>query len=448
MRVLVVSLAAILLAMGLLLSGHGLMTMLVPIRATQAGWGDTVVGLLGSLYYVGFVGGCLYGPRIILAAGHIRTFAAVLALSVVSVLAMSLAETTVAWLLARLVSGAAMACVYLVAESWINERADAASRGAVIAAYVTVIYVSITAGQFLLDVGDTPQAPFTLAAILLAVAVVPVALTRSEQPAPIAVVRFEPGRLYRLSPVGLVGTAVNGMLMSIFYALAPTYALSRGIDGTALPLFTGASLLAGAAMQVPVGRLSDRFDRRLVLLGLAAVSALSCAALAVAQTEVIGFAGLLILAIVFGAATMPGYAVSAAHAFDYAEPERYVQVSAGLLLANGVGAAISPLLAGGVMQAAGAGGAFGVSGVIALAFLGFVVLRIRSREAPSGLGKDDFAIAVAAPINAVVPPVPIEENAVVETADVTGPGVIETWFGTDEGGEEEPEPAEEDVGRL
>lgn len=433
MQVIVVSLAAVLLALALLLSGHGLMTILVPIRATQAGWGDTVIGLLGSLYYVGFVAGCVFGPHVILAAGHIRTFSAVLALCVASVLFMALFENPWAWLAARLVVGAAMACVFLVAESWINERADAASRGTVIAVYVSVIYISLTAGQFLLGAGEAPTTPFILAAMLLAVAVVPVALTRSEQPAPIAIVRFEPGRLYRLSPVGVIGTGVNGMMMSVFYALAPTYALSRGIDGTALPLFTGASLLAGAAMQVPIGRLSDRVDRRLVLFGLCAVSAFACGALAIADRETIGFGGLLALAVLFGAATMPGYAISAAHAFDYAEVDRYVQVSAGLLLVNGLGAAISPILAGLVMQTLGAGGAFGTLGVIMLAFLCFVAIRIRRREALLESDKEDFAISVSAPIHTVVPPTPIEENAGIQAPDSTAPGVIEMWLADDEG---------------
>ena len=429
MRVVVVSLAAILLALALLLSGHGLMTMLVPVRATQAGWGDTIVGLLGSVYYVGFVAGCLYGPRVILAAGHIRTFSAVLAICVASTLAMSLVESEIAWLAARLLTGAAMASVFLVAESWINERADAATRGTVIAAYVTVIYVSITAGQFLLGVGTEPSAPFALAAILLAVAVVPVALTRSEQPAPIAIVRFEPRRLWALSPVGLVGVGVNGMLMSIFYALAPTYALSRGIDGTAIPVFTGASLLAGAAMQVPIGRLSDRLDRRLVLSGLCLVAAMACGLLAVADRETFGFGGLLALALLFGAATMPGYAVAAAHAFDYAEPGRYVQVSAGLLLVNGVGAALSPIVAGAAMQATGAGAAFGVSAVLSLGLLAFVVARMRRRGGLERSEKDEFAISVAGPVSAVVPPEPMEASPLVSAPDSKAPGIIEAWLG-------------------
>ncbi|MEM7565725.1 MAG: MFS transporter, partial [Pseudomonadota bacterium] len=302
------------------------------------------------------------------------------------------------------------------------------SRGTVIAAYVTIIYLAITAGQFLLGAGEEPSTPFLVAAIFFALAVVPVALTRSAAPAPIAVVRFEPARLWRLSPVGIVGTGVNGMMMSVFYALAPTYALSRGIDGAALPLFTGASLLAGAAMQVPVGRLSDRMDRRLVILGLCLVSAIACAALAIATRETVGFAGLLAIAVVFGAATMPGYAVAAAHAFDYAEPERYVQVSAGLLLSNGVGAAISPLLAGAVMASLGAGAAFGTLGVIALAFMTFVGIRIFRRDALSSDAKDDFTIAVSAPINAVVPPQPVEAHPLVTTPERDAPGVLETWL--------------------
>lgn len=443
MRVFIVSLAAVMASTALLLGGYGLLTLLAPVRATALGWSDGVIGLLGSMHYAGFILGCLFGPRLILTAGHIRTFTAVLALMTIAVLILPILPEIVFWAGARFVIGAGMAGVYLVVESWLNERAEPSVRGAVISAYVTLSFLSITAGQFLSPFAGAADGPdaglgFSMIAILFAAAAVPVALTRSEQPAPIAVPRFEPMRLYRLSPVGLTGVMLNGVIMGTFFSLAPAYALDRGIDGAALPAFTGLGMLAGAAMQVPLGRLSDRVDRRFVLLGLCAATLVVCLALSIATREAIGFYGLFALSVLFGAAAMPIYAIAAAHAFDYAEPERYVQVSAGLLMANGVGACIAPLIAGAGMDALGAGAAFGVPGAAALLFIGFTGLRITRREAMETGDKDDFSIAVSAPVGAVAPPDPIEENRIVTAPESVGPGVLEAWLGRADGGGNDP----------
>lgn len=418
---LVLSLGAILLGMAVLLTGHGLMTILVPVQAVALGWSDTAIGLLGSLYYLGFSLGCVAVPRILLVAGHIRTFAALIAIAVVGVLALPILPEIVLWGLSRFATGFAMAGLFLIAESWLNERAPTEARGTVIAAYVGIVFGAIALGQLLSTPAGGGPSAFSLGAMLLVLAILPVALTRSEQPAPVAVTRFEPRRLFRLSPVAFVGVFTNGAMMGTFYALAPTYALARGLDASLVPVFTGVALAAGGLAQLPMGRLSDRMDRRRVLIGLAMSTAAVCLFLASRPDSAFW---LIAASAVFGIAVTPGYAVSAAHAFDHAPYDRFVQVSAGLLLANGIGAMVAPLVAGAAMEALGSGAVFGVTGFVSLAFALFTLYRMGARAPVSD--PDAFSLGVSGQVAAVAPPEPIEESRYVERVEVST-GVIEAW---------------------
>ena len=189
---------------------------------------------------------------------------------------------------------------------------------------------------------------FALASVMVSLSTIPVVLTKSAQPAPIAVARIRPRALYAASPVGIVGVTVVGVANGAFWSLVAVYAIGEGLDSRQVAIFTGLATIGGALAQWPAGRISDRVDRRIVLivlLALAAAVGLALAFLPIAD-------GLWIpLAVLFGVTTLPTYAVAAAHAYDHAPPGGYVATAAGLLLANGVGAIVGPLLAAGLMEA-------------------------------------------------------------------------------------------------
>src|SRR5690606_6178300 len=196
---------SLLIGVALLLAGAGLQITLLPLRGSAEGFSTFALGVIGSGYYVGFVSGCLLGPFAFLRAGHIRAFAALVALAAAAVLAYGLAPDPVAWTIFRAITGFSLAGFYLVIESWLNDRASNETRGFVMSSYVAVNLGAIAAGQMLVTLYPVEgYRSFMLAGILPALAIVPVALTRSAQPAPITIVGFRAREPYEAAPVALV----------------------------------------------------------------------------------------------------------------------------------------------------------------------------------------------------------------------------------------------------
>ncbi len=196
--------AALLAGVAFLLTGHGLLLTVVPLRAALEVFNQFEIGLLGSAYYIGFVGGCFIAPYIILRAGHIRAFAAMIAVASVSAMVLPLWVDVWLWAAVRAITGICLAGLYMVIESWLNDRASNQNRGLIMSSYIVVNFTAITIGQLIV----TLQSPggfqlFTVAAMAIALATIPVALTRSAQPAPITLVRFRQVELFRRSPVGV-----------------------------------------------------------------------------------------------------------------------------------------------------------------------------------------------------------------------------------------------------
>jgi MFS family permease len=402
MRSTLAPISAILLGVLFLISGHGLLLTLVPLRASAEGWSPFAIGAIGSAYYVGFVLGCLAAPYAILRAGHIRAFAALVALSAATTLAQSLLIAVIPWIGFRLLFGACFAGLYMIFESWLNDRATNADRGRIMSTYIVVNFVAITAGQFMTTLSPpTGFELFAAASLTISLATVPLALTRLAQPAPPTLVRFRPAALYRSSPVGMVGVTLVGVANGAFWALAAVYALGEGLTPEEAAIFTGLATVGGAITQWPAGRISDRVDRRVVLIVL--LSAAVVVGFLLAFLPIAG--GLwMVLGVLFGAATLPTYAIAAAHAYDHAEPGNYVEIAAGVLLANGAGAIVGPLIASGLMEATSTAMLFlftaAVQGGLAL----FVMSRLSRRAAPKAPEKTEFDFAATAPVGGIIAP--------------------------------------------
>jgi len=427
---------SLLLAVALLLIGNGLQFTLLPLRGSLQGFGAMALGVIASAYYVGFVGGCWLGPRLIVRAGHIRAFAAAVAVAAAVAIAYALAPTPVAWVLFRLVTGFCLAAIYLVIESWLNDQATNETRGLVMSAYIGVNFAALTAGQFIVMLYPIEDGGgFMLAAMLMSLAIVPVALTRSAQPAPITLVQFQPGRLFAAAPVALVASFMIGLATGAFWGLGALSASGRGLDVSEVARFMGVAVLAGALGQWPLGRLSDRVDRRLVLAAVLGMGA--AASLALALVEAHGLL-LLMLAALFGAMMLPSYSLAAAHGYDKTPNNEMVATAATILLLNGVGAAIGPLAASAVMARLGPGSLFlftaGVLAVLAL----YVLYRVRVMAPLPQPEKTDFDIVATAPVGTVVtldPPEPPPDDerglAIVEELTPEPPEPSERPMETD-----------------
>lgn len=384
--------AALLLSVALLLAGNGLQNTLAPVRASLEGFSPLALGGLGAAYYVGFGTGCLLGPWFVRRAGHIRTFAAMVAIASAAALIHPLFVDPAVWQGMRFVTGTCFAVLFMVIESWLNEKATNETRGIVFSVYIVVNLGMVSLGQLLVTLDD-PKAfsLFALASILVSVAAVPLAMTKSEQPMPPANVRVRLLKLYKLSPVGVVGVLAVGLTNGAFWSLGPVFAEKAGGSAQAAAIFMAVGALAGAIGQWPLGRSSDKMDRRRVII-FASVGAIlggvGAATLGNAsETARLGSV------FVYGAFALPLYALAAAHMNDMVEHDGFVEAAGGLLLTFAIGAAIGPLFASAAMSAWGQSSLFLYTAAVHVLLITFTIYRMTRRDTVAEEDRGEFADA-------------------------------------------------------
>ena len=242
MKTVIAPISALLLSSAMLLMGNGLQGILLPVRGGLENFSPLDLGILGSVYFLGFGAGCLHGARLIGAVGHIRVFAAMVAIVSANALLHPLAVSAVLWWLLRGITGYCFAVLFMVIESWLNERSTSETRGTIFSLYTIINLTVITLGQLMLPFGNPAGLPlFSVVSILISLAAVPVSLSRAAAPAPVQVVRIRPFHIYRVSPVGFAGCLTVGLVNGAFWSLAPVFApgfLLRSVELPASPLAT------------------------------------------------------------------------------------------------------------------------------------------------------------------------------------------------------------------
>ena len=342
----------LLLGMAVLMLGAGLQGTLLGLRATLEGFPPLLTGTIMSCYYAGYVLGTVIAQPLVRQIGHIRVFAALAAVASMAILVQGSFVNPLAWAAMRLVSGLCFAGIYVVAESWLNDRATRANRGRLLAVYMLVLYLGLGAAQFLLIVSNplTPG-PFMLVSVLISLAMVPIMVSARQLPEHSVPQRVSLGDLYRNSPLGVVGVTVSGLISATIFSMGPVYARLSGLATERVATFMAVSILAAAVTQYPVGRLSDRTDRRTVIAAVCTLATLVAGSLVVFPS--IPHAVFLTLAAVFSGLVLTLYSLSVSHVNDKLEPAQMVAASGALLLLNGTAAAIGPVLAGGLMASFG-----------------------------------------------------------------------------------------------
>ncbi|MBG6175743.1 MFS family permease [Labrenzia sp. EL_208] len=371
-------LATLLIAAACLLAANGLAMTMIAVRAKVEGLPDGVIGLLGSLYYAGLISGVLFTPYLIARAGHIRVFAALASVSAIAVLAIAFAPAGWPWMLARFVSGAAFCGTAMVLESWLNSMASNASRGRILSIYRIVDLGAVMGGQFMLPAfGATGTDILMVLAVLFCFAVVPISLARGgNPPAPPAKI-VNPLMLWRVSPVAMVGIFTIGLTNGAFRMIGPIYAESIGLGLETVAAFIAIWVFAGAIFQYPAGWVSDRLDRRLVLIVFTIGAGLACLFISRSVSQADLFVGVFF----FGGFALPLYSLSAAHANDHAQPGQFIDIAAGTMLAFGVGAMIGPFVASLLMGSFGPAAFFVYTATLHLMLVLFIVIRMFRREA-------------------------------------------------------------------
>jgi MFS family permease len=355
--------------MGVLMLGAGLQSTLLGLRATLEGFPTVVTGLVMSCYYVGYVAGTIIAPNLLRDLGHVRVFAALAAIASVAILVQGCFIDPFAWATMRLLSGLCFAGIYVVAESWLNDRASRSNRGRLFAVYMLVLYVGLGAAQFLLVIANPrTQTAFMLVAILISFAMVPIVVSAQHVPEHAVPRKVRLRDLYKNSPLGVAAVAVSGLISAIIFSMGPVYARLSGLETNGVAAFMAVSILAAVVTQYPVGRLSDRIDRRTVIAGVCSLAMLVAGT--IVALPAMPHAAFLVLAAMFSGFALTLYSLSVSHVNDKLEPAQMVAASSALLLLNGTSAAIGPVLAGSLMTAFGPRAYFAalatLSGVLAI----------------------------------------------------------------------------------
>lgn len=343
---------ALLAGTALLLLGTGLLNTVLALRGAAEGFGNATMGLLGSAYFAGFLIGTHVCPGLIRRTGHVRAFAFFAASAAACVQLHTLLVAPLPWAILRVATGLALVGLYTVIESWLNSQAAHERRSQIFAIYMAVNLGALALAQQLLQVADPLAfAPFAIATILICLAVTPVSATRFSPPALTHAPRQPLLRLWRAAPAACSGAMLSGLCMGAFWGLSAVYGQRIGLTDTDVAMLMTLTILGGALAQWPIGRVSDRIDRRRAL-GMAA----GAACLAALGWAVAGVAGKAVLtaAFVFGCFAFALYPIVVAHLIDHLAHEEILSGSAALLLLHGVGAAIGPALAGLAMAHFGA----------------------------------------------------------------------------------------------
>lgn len=376
--------APLFVALGLLMIATGLVGSLVGLRSDIEAFPTVAIGVVMAMYYVGFLVGSLLIPDRLASVGHIRVFTGLASIAAAAALSYPLFPSAAVWSGLRFAAGLAMSGIYITLESWLNDRASNETRGRLLGSYALVITLGLGFGQVLLGIGDPAGFElFVLVGVLVCIAVVPVALVRLPEPTERIPSKLSLRGLAKLAPLGVLGVAIAGAAGGSVFALGAVYATRIGLDPAAVGVFMALSLVVAAGSQFPLGRLSDRFPRRRVILGVsfgAATTALAAAWIAPSGLD------LYVLAAIYGALAFPTYSLSVSYINDASPPQQLVAVAAGIMFVYGVGSVAGPILTAGMMAILGPSGYFWSLGFFFLPVVVYAAIRIVSKVRPPQRG--------------------------------------------------------------
>lgn len=384
------SIATLMLSTLLMMAGLGLMNYMVPIRSIGEGWSTLTISIIATGYTFGFTVSCIITPKLVQRVGHVRVFSALITLLTVSILLCSLIVEWHAWVVFRAVAGFAIAGAYLIIESWLNERVTNENRGALFSVYMITSLVGSIGGQYLVPLGDPSTTQlFIVCGLIFSLAIFPTALSTAQSPAPIAQAKFDLMRLYRRSPVAFIGSLLSGALSGTWGSLGGVYTQNIGMTTGQGATLLAAVLAGGAIAQMPIGRLSDRMDRRLVMVGAGLFGVAGCAIMTVFSTGQIW--ALYSAGFIVGMVLYPVYALNVAHANDLAEPDEYVTISSAIMILYGLGTVSGPLMGGMLMEWWGSNGLLWFLASSFALYAAYAGWRMTQRAADEGIvGKTDF----------------------------------------------------------
>ncbi|MGR3381907.1 MFS transporter [Roseovarius indicus] len=393
---------SLLVSVAFLVIGNGLQQTLIGLRAGIEGYSEETIGAMMSAYFVGFVVASIHAPRVIQAVGHIRAFVAFASAASAFALCFAIFVSPPVWIVLRVLQGACWAGLIIVVESWLNASAERGWRGRVLAIYSIVMYAAWAISQPMVALAPVSGfVLFALVSICLSLALVPITLSRAGNPGVVLATRVGLARLFAISPTALAGAFILGAAVAAFFGMAPVVSQQVGFTDAQTGTIISAALIGALVFQWPLGWLSDKVDRRIVLLAssVAGVVAALLFAAALAQSNHLA---VVAIAFLLGGALLPLYSVCLAEVNDRIGEEELIAAASGFVIVYGVGSAVGPFVAGLVM---GWAGPFGLSWFIAAIlglFAAYGALRIRRREKTATAEKQGY-VATPSTSHAALP---------------------------------------------
>jgi MFS family permease len=396
---------ALLAGILLLMVGNGLQGSLMGIRGSIEEFSTSELSIITSAYFVGFLFGSRLAPEMIRRVGHIRVFAALGSfISAVLILYPTIAEPW-AWILLRVIFGFSISGVYVTAESWLNNAATNETRGKALSLYMIVQMSGIVISQALLNVADPAGfILFVIPSVLVSLSFAPILLSVTPTPAFEATKAMSLKELYTVSPTGIVGMFLMGMIFAAQFGMASVYGTEAGLTVAQISVFISAIFLGGLVLQYPVGWLSDRMDRRILILGTSVIGALGAIIGAVFGSA---FEAILVAAFLIGGMSNPLYSLLIAYTNDYLGTEDMAAASGGLIFVNGLGAIMGPILTGWAMSVAGPSG-FWIYLALTLVAMSVYVIYRTTQRASVYAEEDDYDAVPYAPVMPTATPVAVE----------------------------------------
>ena len=404
---------ALLFGMGLLMIGNGMQGTLLGIRGEIEDFSTLEMSIVVSAYFVGFLGGSRMAPEMIRRVGHVRVFAALASMISAVMILYPTAPDPWVWTAGRVLIGFCFSAVYVTAESWLNNAATNDTRGQALSLYMIVQTLGIVIAQGLLLTGDpSGYVLFVIPSILVSIAVTPILLSISPTPAFSTTKPSSIKALWRISPLGFVGMFLLGGVFSAQFGMAAVYGTEAKLSVAQISTFVSMFFIGALLTQYPIGWLSDRMDRRQLIVIVAAIGGAG----AVLGALVGGvFTAVLVSAFLMGGASNPLYSLLIAHTNDFIDHDAMAGTSAGLIFVNGLGAIFGPLITGWSMDVFGPSGFFWFTMILFAALAGYGTYRMTQR--PSVSVEETGSFVPVSPVSGAVAHEVAQEIAIEEARD-------------------------------
>lgn len=330
----------------------GMTSTLLSLRATIENFGTLTTGIIMSAYFIGYLFGTTRAPKDIRRVGYVRAFGGLAALAAASILIQAIWIDPTVWFIMRFLTGFAISAIFVIVESWLNTMADNKNRGTLLSVYLVLIYGGLVVGQLILGVADPSGfVAFAIVALLINLALIPILISVSVEPTTHESREVPIWGLFKLVPLGIVNAFIMQACYAMFYGIGPMYAIYIGLSVGQVSLFMASFILGGMLSQAPIGLLSDRFDRRIIMAACAGTAAVMALILSQLGSELIWLIYLCIG--LFGACALPLYSLGMAHTNDFLEKDQMVGATGAIIKVGGIGSIIGAPAVAALMEFGG-----------------------------------------------------------------------------------------------